>query len=70
MSAGRLAQACGKEHFPQQAIEVFTTFGLQCLKSTDKYELKETAMGYFSDLSYLLKEEMAPIYDEVISSIL
>ena len=70
MCAGRLAASCGKDQFPMQAIEEFTKFGLECLKTTDKFELKETAMTYFSDLSILLKEDIAPVFDQVIASIL
>lgn len=70
MCAGRLASACGRDVFPAQAIEGFTMFGLECLKSNDKFELKETAFTYFSDLSVLLKEEMAPVFDQVINTIL
>lgn len=71
MCAGRLASACGKDNFPQQAIEVFTNFGLECLKQEkNKLELKETAISYFSDLACLIKEDMAPIFETVINEIL
>ena len=43
---------------------------MECLKSSDKFELKETAFTYFSDLSILLKEEMAPVFDQVMNTIL
>lgn len=58
MCAGRLASACGKEDFPQEAIEIFTKFGLACLTqdAERKLELRETAITYFSDLSILIKE--------------
>ena len=72
MCAGRLAAACGKETFPTQALDVFTQFGLQCL-STDganKFQLRDTAISYFSDLSILLGEEMAPVFDQVMTEIL
>jgi hypothetical protein len=70
MCAGRLASSCGRDVFPAQSIDEFTKFGLVCLKSNDKYELKETAFTYFSDLAVLLKEEMAPVFDEVMLAIL
>lgn len=68
--AGRLASACGRDVFPAQALEVFTQFGLECLKSSEKYELKETAFTYFSDLAVLLKEDLAPVFEQVMSTIL
>lgn len=62
--AGRLAASCGHEEFPQQASEVFTQFALECLKCDNKkLELRETGIGYFSDLSVLIKEDMAPIFN-------
>jgi hypothetical protein len=71
MCAGRLASSCGKDNFPPQAIEVFTAFGLECLKQDgNKLELKETAISYFSDLSILIKEEIAPIFDTVLNEII
>lgn len=72
MCAGRLAAGCGKEKFPAQAIEAFTQFGLQCLSidGENKFELRETAITYFSDLSVLLGEEMAPVFEQVMGEIL
>jgi hypothetical protein len=70
MCAGKLAASCGKENFPKEAIEVFTQFGLECLKSDNKYELRETAISYFSDLSLLLKEEIAPVFETVMNEII
>ena len=70
MCAGKLASACGNETFPKEAIEVFTQFGLECLKSDNKYELRETAISYFSDLSVLLKEDFAPVFETVITEII
>lgn len=65
MCAGRLAAACGKEKFPTQAIDAFTQFSLQCLatEGENKFELRDTAITYFSDLSILIEEEMAPVFD-------
>ena len=70
MCAGKLASSCGKEQFPQAAIEVFTQFGLECLKSDNKFELRETGITYFSDLSVLIKEDMAPVFDQVMVEII
>jgi len=72
MCAGRLAAGCGKEKFPAQAIEAFTQFGLQCLSidGENKFELRETAITYFSDLSVLLGEEMAPVFEQVMGEII
>ena len=63
MCAGKLAAACWKDKFPTQAIEVFTAFGLECLKEDNKYELRETSISYFSDLTVLLKEEISPVFN-------
>lgn len=70
MCAGRIASAVGKNDFPQMGLKVFTDFGLECLKSNDKYELKETAFTYFSDLSVSMKDEIEPIFEPVINTIL
>ena len=70
MCAGKLASSCGKDKFPTQAIEVFTAFGLECLKEDNKFELRETSISYFSDLTVLIKEEIAPVFDQVMTEIL
>ena len=70
MCAGKLASACGKDNFPKEAIEVFTMFGLECLKSDNKFELRETAISYFSDLSVLMKEDIAPVFETVMTEII
>ena len=70
MCAGKLASSCGKDKFPTQAIEVFTAFGLECLKEDNKFELRETSISYFSDLTFLIKEEIAPVFDQVMTEIL
>ena len=71
MCAGNLAEACGETNFPQQALEEFTRFGLECLKQDDsKYELRETAINYFSEISKILKSKMAPLIPQIIPSIL
>ena len=71
MCAGNLANVCGKEVFPKQALEEFTKFGLECLVHQDsKLELRETAIGYFSEISKILKSEMQPIFDTVITQII
>ena len=33
--AGSLVSACGKENFPQDALEEFTKFGLVCIQEKD-----------------------------------
>lgn len=72
MCAGRLAASCGKEKFPAKAIEAFTQFGLQCLSNDgeNKFELRDTAITYFSDLSILIEEEIAPVFDQVMAEII
>ena len=56
MCVGNLAQACGAKEFPQQALEQFTRFSLECIQQTDaNCELKETAINYFSEISKILK---------------
>ena len=70
MCAGKLASACGKEQFPTHAIEVFTAFGLECLKEDNKFELRETSISYFSDLTVLLKEGIAPVFNQVMTEVL
>uniref|UniRef100_A0A7S3FVR3 Importin N-terminal domain-containing protein n=1 Tax=Strombidium rassoulzadegani TaxID=1082188 RepID=A0A7S3FVR3_9SPIT len=72
MCVGKLASSCGKENFPQEAISVFTEFAMSCLSSetSNKLELRETAFTYFSDLSVLIKEEIKPIVDQVLTQIL
>lgn len=71
MCAGKLASSCGREVFPEQAITEFTNFALECLKTNEsKYELKETAFNFFADLSFLLKEDIGPVFEQVINAIL
>jgi len=69
MCAGQLASAVGKEKFPQECIEVFTKYALEFLVM-DKFELRETAISYFAELVRILKSEMQPIIDTVLSEIL
>ena len=71
LCAGSLASACGKENFPQEALEEFTKFGLECIQQKDaKLELRETSISYFSDISKILKSQFAPILDSVLQPIL
>ncbi len=71
MCAGNLANASGHEHFPQEALEKFTAFGLECLQQSEsKFELKETAINYFSEIAKILKSKMAPIIPLIIEHIL
>lgn len=70
MCAGQLGAAVGKEHFPKEALEVFTKFGLEFLQQEGKYELKETSISYFAELAKVLRGEMAPIIDQVLTEVL
>lgn len=70
MCAGQLASAVGRERFPQEHIELFTKLALEYIKEEGKYELRETAISYFAELSLLLKSELAPIIDVVLTEIL
>ena len=60
MCAGQLAAAVGKDKFPKECIEVFTKYALEFL-AMEKFELRETAISYFAELSRIMKNEMAPI---------
>ena len=70
--AGRVLAACGKDQVDAQTLQVFTAFGLECLKgdANRQYELRETAVTYFADLSVLLKEDIAPYFTPVMDEIL
>jgi hypothetical protein len=59
----------GKEKFPQSCIEVFTKYALEFL-AMDKFELRETAISYFAELVRILKNDMAPIINQVLDEIL
>lgn len=62
---------CGKEKFPMEAIEVFSQFGLQCLQQKDnKLQLREQAIGYFSEISKVLKSDMKPILKTVLEEVM
>lgn len=67
---GSLAASCGKEHWQPETTQVFTGFALECLKSDNKYELKENAISYFSDLSVLMREDVPPCLEQVLEEIL
>jgi hypothetical protein len=69
--AGKLAASVGKEKFPQAALDAFIVFAKSCLKQNDnKYELRETAMTFFYELTDLLEEDIAPHFTEVITEVL
>jgi len=71
MCAGNLAESCGDDEFPQQYLDEFTRFGFECLKQTDtKFELKETAINYFSMIAKVMKSKMANIIPIIIEPIL
>jgi hypothetical protein len=40
------------------------------LTESNKFELRETAISYFAELARILKSEMAPIIDQVLTEIL
>ena len=66
-NAGFLAQSCGTGNFPVDMLEEFTKFGLDCLQQNDsKYELKETAMNYFGEISKILRSKMEPLIPAII----
>lgn len=71
MCAGNLAFSCGPGNFPGDALERFTQFALECLQQNEsKFELKETAMNYFSEIAKILKSQMAQIIPMIIEPIL
>lgn len=44
---------------------------MQCLAQTDsKLELREQAIGYFSEISKILKSDMAPVLSTVLTEIM
>ena len=69
MCAGQLASAVGKEKFPPQCIELFTKYALEYL-AMDKFELRETSISYFAELARILKNDMAPVINQVLDEIL
>lgn len=71
MCAGNLASTCSEANFPQEALEAFTRFALECLQQADaKYELKETAINYFSEISKIQKSKMANLIPIIVPHIL
>ena len=40
------------------------------MTSSDKFEIRETAISYFAELCRILKGDMAPIIDTVLTEIL
>lgn len=42
---------------------MFTNYGLKFLQEKNRYELRETAISYFAEISKILKAEMSPIID-------
>jgi hypothetical protein len=40
------------------------------LTESNKYELRETAISYFAELARILKKDMAPIVDQILTEIL
>ena len=71
MVAGRLIASCGKDKIKQEYVTEFTKFGGIHLEGTSKFELKETAITYFADLSVFLGDkDFAPYFEKVLSEIL
>lgn len=71
MVAGRLIASCGKEKIDVNTVNVFTAFGLQHLDGGNKFELKETAITYFADLSVFLGDEnFGQYFEKVLTEIL
>ncbi len=70
MCAGQLAAAVGKARFPSECIETFTKQALVYLQEENKFELRETAVSYFAELCKILKDEMQPIIDQVVTQVL
>ena len=71
MCTGALASVAGKDKFPREALEEFTKFGLECLAQEDaKFQLRETAIQYFTEISKVLKSEMAPIFNIILEQVL
>jgi len=53
------------------ALEEFTKFGLECIQQKEaKFELRETAIGYFSEICKIMKSQMAPIFELVLTETL
>lgn len=70
MCAGQLASAVGKDRFPMECIEVFTKHALTFIQEQNKFELRETAISYFAELSRIMKDDMAPIIEQVLTEVL
>ena len=71
MVAGRLIASCGKDKIKPEYVTTFTNFAALHLVGESKFELKETAITYFADLSVFLGDtDFAPYFDKVITEIL
>lgn len=71
MVAGRLIASCGKDKIKPEIVQTFTQFGAVQLEGGAKYELKETAITYFADLSVFMGDtDFAPYFEKVLSEIL
>lgn len=57
MVAGRLIASCGKDKIKPEYVTTFTNFGAIHLEGESKYELKETAITYFADLSVFMGDQ-------------
>jgi hypothetical protein len=70
MVAGRLIASCGKDKIDAATVNVFTAFGLKHLEGGNKFELRETAISYFADLSVFLGDENFGQYFENVLTII
>ena len=71
MVAGRLIASCGKDKIKPEYVTTFTNFGATHLVGESKFELKETAITYFADLSVFLGDEgFQPYFENVVNEIL
>ena len=70
MCTGNLAAVSGKDKFPREALTEFTNFALECLEQKDsKFQLRETAISYFSEICKVLKSDMAPIFEKILNEL-
>jgi hypothetical protein len=70
MCTGNLAAVSGKDKFPTEALAEFTKFGMECLEEKDsKFQLRETAIAYFSEICKVLKSDMEPIFTKIINEL-
>jgi len=69
LCVGHLAAAVGRDFFPPEKLEDFTKFGLIAIKE-EKYELRETAISYFSEVVKILKTDIGQILPVILEEVL